>query len=639
MKSCFLHAWLFLGGPNFVVASSSVERITKGAISAKIRILVLLFCFVVFSARAATWYVDNTATGSNNGTSWANAWTSLSSAGNGGSVQAGDTVYISGGASGKSQTYNFGLSTWTPASGTPSSYVTYQIGQDSNHNGMAWFETTSTHWIPSSAEYYNFTGQCTNDGRWNSNSITCYTNNTLCHFNLNNTIALMQGSGAWIGQHFAYFVRTNDYTWADNIFEGMTACQYDHFIDYMTDPAPGDDNGNIFSGGTTTGGGLGNNSIHDAICYLPHVPTSSGSGLNCGCDLINGSGDGFSLYNCRCYGYNDPNFVGYCPNHQDFFQWLSGTNVEVYNNYIQDMGNYAIYVDMFAGFLHLYIYNNIIAIEDPNYNTGNLQAIAIGGDISGGDQPDPIGDCVVNNNIIADYGINAGITVHYDDCCLTQAGQITVANNININSTSPNQIVVGTNINNVSLTLTSGSSNFISYTSLQSSNANFNLVSPDTTLIKAGTNLTVNAPNNMIDVNGVTRPVSGAWDVGPYEYVSGSPIPAISISPSSLNFGVVQLGSISNLNLTVQNTGSGTLAGAASVGSPFSILSGGSYSLGASQSQTVTVGFSPTVASNYTQIVSTQAVNFSGGSGTNAIVSGAAVVLLPPTNITIIGSP
>ena len=41
--------------------------------------------------------------------------------------------------------------------------------------------------------------------------------------------------------------------------------------------------------------------------------------------------------------------------------------------------------------------------------------------------------------------------------------------------------------------------------------------------------------------------------------------------------------------LTVQNSGTGTLTGTASVSAPFSILSGASYSLAAGASQTVTV--------------------------------------------------
>ncbi|MGA2685055.1 MAG: hypothetical protein ABSF51_08390, partial [Verrucomicrobiota bacterium] len=97
---------------------------------------------LAMKAPAATWYVDNTAAGSHNGASWANAWTSISQISG---VSAGDTVYISGGPSGSTQTYSMS-GTWTPAGGTASAPITYQIGQDSAHNGTVIF-SGSGNWL------------------------------------------------------------------------------------------------------------------------------------------------------------------------------------------------------------------------------------------------------------------------------------------------------------------------------------------------------------------------------------------------------------------------------------------------------------------------------------------------------------
>ena len=105
--------------------------------------------------------------------------------------------------------------------------------------------------------------------------------------------------------------------------------------------------------------------------------------------------------------------------------------------------------------------------------------------------------------------------------------------------------------------------------------------------------------------------------------VTGS-TPAISVTPSSLSFGSVAIGSSATLAFTVKNTGGGTLSGSATVPSPFSIASGGSYNLGANATQTVTVRFSPTAPQSYSQNVT-----FTGGGGASRPVSGSAA--LPPT--------
>ena len=65
----------------------------------------------VAPAMAANWYVDKDAQGSNNGTSWTNAWNSLSRISG---VSAGDTVYISGGSASKTYTLS---SSWSPPGG------------------------------------------------------------------------------------------------------------------------------------------------------------------------------------------------------------------------------------------------------------------------------------------------------------------------------------------------------------------------------------------------------------------------------------------------------------------------------------------------------------------------------------------
>ena len=81
------------------------------------------------SVFAASWYVDKDASGSNNGTSWTNAWESFADI-SWSSVSSGDTVYISGGSS--SKTY---YETLEIEDQSYSSTVTVKPGVDSGHDG------------------------------------------------------------------------------------------------------------------------------------------------------------------------------------------------------------------------------------------------------------------------------------------------------------------------------------------------------------------------------------------------------------------------------------------------------------------------------------------------------------------------
>jgi hypothetical protein len=97
--------------------------------------------------------------------------------------------------------------------------------------------------------------------------------------------------------------------------------------------------------------------------------------------------------------------------------------------------------------------------------------------------------------------------------------------------------------------------------------------------------------------------------------------PTISVTPSSLAFGGTAIGDSKDQSFTVTNSGAGILAGNASTTAPYSIVSGGNYSLSSGQSQTVTVRFSPTALGTFIGTV-----NFSGGAGASRPVSGTGLV-------------
>src|SRR5262245_11672055 len=96
--------------------------------------------------------------------------------------------------------------------------------------------------------------------------------------------------------------------------------------------------------------------------------------------------------------------------------------------------------------------------------------------------------------------------------------------------------------------------------------------------------------------------------------------PLISVAPSSLDFGSVNLGNSANKNITVKNIGTGTLNGIATTNAPYVILSGGSYSVNAGQSKTVTVGFGPLSTGTFSG-----SVTFTGGGGASTVVTGVGV--------------
>jgi hypothetical protein len=98
---------------------------------------------------------------------------------------------------------------------------------------------------------------------------------------------------------------------------------------------------------------------------------------------------------------------------------------------------------------------------------------------------------------------------------------------------------------------------------------------------------------------------------------------AITVTPANQDFGSIQLGTTADRTFSVQNTGSASLSGTASVPMPFSIVSGSPYTLGPGQTQAVTVRYNPTLAGT-----DVKTVTFSGANGASVTVSGSATT--PP---------
>jgi hypothetical protein len=105
----------------------------------KLSFAVILFLLLSLQLFAADWYIDKNASGSNNGSNWANAWQSFTSI-NWNSIQPGDFIYISGGTD--STVYTSGMT--VGKNGTAGHPITITIGKyapvSTGHSGRVIFD-------------------------------------------------------------------------------------------------------------------------------------------------------------------------------------------------------------------------------------------------------------------------------------------------------------------------------------------------------------------------------------------------------------------------------------------------------------------------------------------------------------------
>jgi hypothetical protein len=314
------------------------------------------FTFTTSAASVgAVWYVDNTATGLNIGTSWANAWTSFSSVVWGPSgVQAGDTLYISGGST--SQTYT---ESWSVgASGTAASPITIAVdASNPSHSGTVIFdyahlgETTGGVGIRVLADYITFNGNVNGES----------------HMEIRNLVNYRQRSTAVGINGYSVNGVTIQYVTFSNIGEAIwihssTGLDIHHnrFLQVRGDVAVG-------IGGAT--GAWDTNLVHDneiELLWNMSVPPG-GSGVYVGPDGIQ-LGHGTSVFNNVIRVKKTTLYTS--TQHPDSIQWGNSRQVKIYNNDFINVGDSAIDLGgwSFDGtpvtFSDIWIYNNLFRITE-----------------------------------------------------------------------------------------------------------------------------------------------------------------------------------------------------------------------------------------------------------------------------------
>jgi hypothetical protein len=448
-------------------------------------LILVITCWMVASAHAATWYVDSMATGTRKGTSWADAWTNVDQISG---ISPGDTVYNSGGPSGGSRTYTLSTA-WKPIGGNSTNAVTYKIGQDSLHNGIAIFNVRPLNdWISGAIQSVVISGDA-GDGKM--------------HFQLGNLYRPITGDGS-SNLRISY---VNCGQKADGFnFNGVSRIEVDHCYLYKLPEAPnGDDRAMYIANNGTT---WDESKVHDNTFYMPR--TDDGLGDDC----IQGAANSFSFYNNIVIGYKTSYTGG---QHQDGIQPLGGKYIKCYNNYFQDIANYPVFGDAYYGdFTHFWVYNNIMIITSPALRESDPpQGVAIGPDGGSFQQLKrwpKFTDVVVANNLIVDYGKHAAVNLQNNPGQRSTFSQCSVVNNIAVNSGglgTESTVITATNVN---LHLSNGSGHFVRYIPSQPNN-DFHLLATDKIFKGKGTSMSSYFNTNK---DGTTRPAGPAWDIGPY---------------------------------------------------------------------------------------------------------------------------
>jgi hypothetical protein len=537
------------GGRRVAVPQGAFFRINRIGIK-KALFVAVLGLLLAFQAQATNWYVDNAATGSSNGTSWATAWKSFSAVVWGSSgVKAGDTLFISGGSSSKVYT-----ETWSVgASGTAASPIHIAIdAANSSHNGQVIFDYNSSGdqgtltGISCPRNYITFTGNVNGAANLVFNNLRNIMARTACvaidassttgvvidHIsstNCNNPIRLYSATGFTVSNCSLLQVRGDAAISAAGSSGSWDAnLVYNNVIGllYNTTAPPGASTSYVGPDGIQCSSGL---SIYGNTIKITKTTVYTSDQHP---DLVQCTGNNVKVYANEFVNIGDSGFD------YDCFSNPTPHDIWIYNNLYRitdSIDPYPEYFRMYASANSISSITNVKILNntcvDNNFQYRTMWFANFNGNPTGSGNE-------IKNNLFYNCGggFPAAPVIYIDNSTAFTSTSFTFDANIYYNiSSTPYIVFRGTTYtaaNWVSANEPHGKTTaptVVSYAEFSPSN-DMHLQASDTVAKDAGLSF---SSYFTTDKDGVARPQGPAWDIGAYEYN------ALNVPPAPQDLRVV----------------------------------------------------------------------------------------------------